>query len=107
MTGLSKLSLTLGISSGVSVPTPAAAKSRAMPYTPRQSPRFGVMAISIIWSVRPSASAAFEPICASLATSIMPSCSSERPISRSDNIIPLDVIPRILVVLSVTLIPGI
>ncbi len=36
-------------------PSPAAARSRAMPRTPRQSPRFGVIAMSITGSSSPSA----------------------------------------------------
>ena len=46
------------IGSGFSLPRPAAARSRAMPRTPRQSGRLGVTSISITGSSRPSAFAA-------------------------------------------------
>ncbi len=59
------------------LPRPAAARSRAMPRTPRQSGRFGVMATSITASSRPSAEAAGLPIFAPASSSMMPLCSSE------------------------------
>ena len=42
------------VSSGFSVPTPAAARSRAMPRTPRQSARFGVTLMSMTGSSSPA-----------------------------------------------------
>jgi hypothetical protein len=42
---------------GFSVPTPAAARSRAMPRTLKQSPRFGVTPISMIGSSSPAQAA--------------------------------------------------
>ena len=62
--GLAKPPLTGLIVSFFSLPRPAAARSRAMPRTPRQSGRFGVTAISITASSRPSAAAAGLPILA-------------------------------------------
>ena len=44
----------------------------AMPRTPRQSPRFGVTATSMIGSSRPIASAAGAPTAASSGSSTMP-----------------------------------
>ena len=52
---------------------PAAARSRAMPRTPRQSGRLGVTLISITGSSRPSASAAGRPVFVSAGRSMMPS----------------------------------
>src|SRR5262245_31575791 len=43
--GLAKPPLTVRPASALSLPRPAAARSRAMPRTPRQSGRFGVMAM--------------------------------------------------------------
>ncbi len=42
---------------GLSVPSPAAARSRAIPRTPSASPRFGVTAISITGSSSPAQAA--------------------------------------------------
>jgi hypothetical protein len=53
---------------------PPPARSRAMPCTPRQSPRLGVTLISITGSSRPSASAAGAPVLASAGRSMMPLC---------------------------------
>ena len=105
--GLANVPLTGLISRGFRVPTPAAARSRATPRTPRQSPRLGVTPISITGSLSPRASGAGVPITASSGKSTMPSWSSERPISRSLNNMPLEVTPRIFDFLSVTSIPGI
>ena len=54
VTGLSKLPAMGAGDQGRSVPSPAAARSRAMPRTERASPRLGVTAISITGSVRPA-----------------------------------------------------
>ena len=56
--GLGKVPFTGLSGSGLSLPRPAAARSRATPRTPRQSGRFGVMAISITASSSPRAFAA-------------------------------------------------
>ena len=61
------------VSSGLSRPRPEAARSRAMPRTPRQSARFGVTLMSITASPRPSRSAYLAPTGASAASSMMPS----------------------------------
>ena len=60
--GWRTLPVTRSALNGFSVPTPAAARSRAMPCTPSQSPRLGVTLISITASSRPSASAAGMPV---------------------------------------------
>ncbi len=56
--GDSNLPFTGSIFGVFSLPRPAAARSRATPTMDVQSPRLGVMAISITGSVRPSAAAA-------------------------------------------------
>jgi len=94
-------------STGLSLPRPAAARSRATPRTPRQSPRLGVMAISITGSSSPKSLAKDSPTGASAAMSMMPSCSSDRPISRSETSMPLEAWPRILPGFSTMSLPGI
>ena len=93
--------------SAFSVPRPAAAKSRAMPRTPKQSGRFGVMAISIIGSVCPKACAAGVPMVASDGNSIIPSWSSLKPSSAPEHIMPLLSTPRIFALPSTMPLDGI
>ena len=83
------------VMSSFNVPKPAAARSRAMPRTPRQSGRFGVMPISIIGSSSPNATAAGLPMLAPASNSIMPSWSSFRPSSAPEHIMPRLSTPRI------------
>ena len=108
---LSALAIISVAMSGFSVPRPAAAKSRAMPRTPRQSGRLGVMPISITGSaLKPnaaSASSADVPISAVSGNSIMPSWSSDRPSSAAEHIIPLLSTPRILALPSTMPLDGI
>ena len=104
--GLSKVPGTAGTSNGLSLPRPAAARSRAMPRTPRQSPRFGVISTSITGSSRPKTSAKGVPTTASSGRSMMPSCSSERPISRSETSMPLEASPRITPGFKIVSVPG-
>ena len=89
------------------LPSPAAARSRAIPTIPAQSARFGVRPISITGSFRPKISAIGVPTARLSSTSIMPSCSSESIISFSDTSIPQLSTPRILAFLRVTSRPGI
>jgi hypothetical protein len=91
---------------GFSVPMPLAARSRAMPRTPRQSWRLGVIETSITASSRPSTLAKGAPTGASAGRSMMPSCSSERPISRAEHSMPLEAWPRMLPALSSRPVPG-
>ena len=93
--GLLKVVLTGDRSRAFSSPSPAAARSLAIPRTPRQSARSGVIAISIMGSSKPAILANPSPILLSLGSSIIPSCSSEIPISRSEHNIPLDASPLI------------
>ena len=93
--------------SSFNVPRPAAAKSRAMPRTPKQSGRLGVMPISIIGSFNPNASAAGVPIFGASASSIMPSWSSDRPSSAPEHIMPWLSIPRIFALPSTMPLAGI
>jgi hypothetical protein len=65
--------------SGFSGRMPAAARSRAMPRTPRQSPRLGVMATSITGSSSPMTRRARAPTGRVVGSSMMPACSSESP----------------------------
>ena len=106
LTGLSKLPSCALVSSGFSVPYPAAARSRATPRTPRQSARFGVIAISITGSSSPAKAAKPAPMGASAASSMMPSCSSEIIISRSEQSMPFESWPRMLPAFSSSSIPG-
>ena len=85
----------------------AAAKSRAMPRTPKQSGRLGVMPISIIGSFNPNASAAGVPIFGASASSIMPSWSSDRPSSAPEHIMPRLSTPRIFALPSTMPLAGI
>ncbi len=105
-TGSAKLPFTGLMASALSLPRPAAARSRAMPRTPRQSGRLGVMATSMTASSRPSAFAAGLPILADAGSSMMPLCSSDNSSSRSDSSMPLDSTPRILALVRVRPEPG-
>ena len=95
------------VMSSFNVPKPAAARSRAMPRTPRQSGRLGVMAISIIGSSSPNAAAAGAPIEAPACNSIMPSWSSLRPSSAPEHIMPRLSTPRIFALPSTMPLAGI
>jgi hypothetical protein len=79
--GLAKRPSTGAASGRISLPSPAAARSRAMPWTPRQSARFGVTLTSMIASSSPAILAKLSPTGASGASSMMPSWSSDTPIS--------------------------
>ena len=76
-------------------PKPRAA-SRAMPSTDRQSARFGVMDTSMTSRSRPRASVRGWPGLNSGGRTMMPACSSDRPSSRSEQIMPRDSTPRSL-----------
>ena len=93
--GLLNVPFTGDVSKGFNVPNPAAARSRAIPLTPKQSALSGVIAISITGSSKPANVAYPAPISALKSNSIIPSCSSEIPISRSEQSIPLDSSPLI------------
>ncbi len=85
-------------------PTPAAARSRAMPATPSQSGRLGVTSKSITAS-RPRASAAGVPT-GNSASSTMPSDSSAVSSSLAEHIMPLETTPRTGLGSSVMPLPG-
>ena len=93
--GLLKALATGSISAVFKRPSPAAARSRAMPYTPRQSARLGVIAMSNSGSSRPMNWAKGAPTGAPGSSSMIPSCSSLSPISRSEQSIPQLSTPRI------------
>ncbi len=84
---------------------PVAPRSRAMPLTPVQSGRFGVRLISITGSLRPSTSANGLPSGASAGISMMPSWSSEKPISAPEISMPWLSTSRILPTESVMFLP--
>ena len=65
------------------------------------------MATSITGSLRPSQSANGAPTGASSGRSMMPSCSSDRPISRSEHSMPFDSWPRITPFFRSSPVPGI
>ena len=89
------------------VPNPAAAKSLAIPLIDKQSPLFGVIFISMTGSSRLNTSINFSPSLYFASTSIIPSCSSDIPISLSETSIPQDSTPRILDFFNFTPVPGI
>src|SRR5262245_6635609 len=89
-----------------SLPMSAAARSRAMPLTPAQSPRLGVRLISITGSSSPAHCAKFAPTGAASVSSMMPSWSSEICNSNSDTSMPRLSTPRILPMPSVMFLPG-
>ena len=60
--GLLKLPSTFSIMGVHTLPKPDAARSLAIPATPKQSARFGVIAISIIGSSKPKIFETFSPI---------------------------------------------
>ena len=68
--------------------------SRAKPFIPKQSPRFGVKSTSIILSSRPRYSRKSVPTGASLGNSIMPSPSSLIPSSTKAHNMPFEGWPR-------------
>ncbi len=74
-------------------PTPAAARSRAMPATPSQSGRLGVTSKSITASWA-RASAAGVPTARLSSSSRMPSDSSATSSSLAEHIMPLETTPR-------------
>ncbi len=95
---------------GRNVPSPRAARSRAIPWTPSASGRFGVIATSITGSTAPgrcsaSQSAKLSPTSPD-GSSMIPSCSSDSSISRSEAIIPKLSTPLILDAPMVVSIPG-
>ncbi len=92
-TGLLKAPATGAISGVVSLPSPAAARSRAMPATPSQSGRFGVTSKSMTGSA-PKTPAAGAPTCRSSDSSRMPSLSSASSSSAAEHSMPLDTTPR-------------
>ena len=77
-----------------------------MPRTPRQSPRLGVTAMSKSASSRPIIAAKGVPTGASGSSSMIPSCSSLKPISRSEQSIPQLSTPLIFAFLRTTPVPG-
>ena len=83
-------------SRATSRPSPAAARSRAMPATPKQSLRSGVSLISITGPSRPSALTAGVPTSASGGSSMIPSCSSPSLSSRIEHSMPTLATPRIV-----------
>ena len=92
---LSKLPDTALASIGLRRPMPAAARSRAMPRTPRQSGRFGVTAMSITGSSRPSTRGeghADGRVLRQIDDAVMLVATS--PISRTEQSMPLDSTPR-------------
>ena len=97
-------------SCGFKRPSPRAARSRAMPRTPSASGRLGVMAISITVSTLAGSLAASQSVnrapTSPDGSSIMPSCSSESSISRSEHIMPKLSMPRIFPTPMVVSIPG-
>jgi hypothetical protein len=90
--GQGKVPGTGAIDRSFSVPTPAAARSRAMPATPSQSGRLGVTSKSITAS-RPRACAAGVPTARSSDSSRMPSPSSASS-SEPEHSMPLETTPR-------------
>jgi 6-phosphogluconolactonase len=91
--GHGNLPATGGTGRSFSLPTPAAARSRAMPATPSQSGRLGVTSKSITAS-RPSASAALWPTARLSGSSMMPSDSAAVSNSAAEQSIPLETTPR-------------
>ena len=81
-----------------------------MPRTPSASGRFGVIAISITGSTLAGSFAASQSVNRSPTSpegsSMMPSCSSDRPSSRSDAIIPKLSTPRMRPTPMVVSMPG-
>ena len=115
------------MSTGVAAPAPSAGKvrsnglrlrwrmaanSRASPRWPHKSGRCvrDLLSISMIQSSRPSSFDTGEPGLVDRGNSQMPLCSSPRPSSRSEQIMPHDSTPRILLFLMCTspgsLVPG-
>ena len=80
----------------ITLPSPTAARSRAILSTPSQSGRLGVTSKSITGSLRFSASARGVPISSPASKSIIPSASSPRSSSAPEHIMPEDSTPRIL-----------
>ncbi len=72
------------------------AVSRAMPSTERQSARLGVMETSMTSRSSPRTSVSFWPGLKPGSSTMMPAWSSDRPSSRSEQIIPRDSTPRSL-----------
>ena len=76
------------------MPIPAAASSRAIPSTPKQSPRFGVTATSITGPSTEITSLAGRPTGAPGASSMIPSWSSPSSNSLAEHSMPLLSTPR-------------
>ena len=88
-------------------PIPEAAKSLAIPLTPRQSPLFGVISISITGSLRSITFVTDKPKSVSSGNSIIPLWFSDIVNSFSEHNIPKDSSPLILPFFKVKLNPGI
>ena len=100
-----------GIIKGFKVPAPAAAKSLAIPRTPKQSGRLGVTLTSMTGSSKPAYGANSAPTGAFSANSMMPSWPSSSPNSFAEHNMPKLVTPRIFVSFNVrfnagTCVPG-
>ena len=89
-----------------SSPRPAAASSRAMPRTPKQSLRFGVTATSITGPSTLIASLAGRPTGASAGSSMIPAWSSPSSSSRAEHSMPLLSTPRIVTRFRTSPVPG-
>ena len=106
--GLSKFVFSIfSIFKSFKIPEPFDARSRAIPLTLKQSPLFGVIAISKSGSFNPRAVTASVPLAILLSNSIIPSCSSLKPNSLSESIMPSDSSPLIFPFFRVKSIPGI
>ena len=81
---------------GLSLPRPIDPISRARPRTDMQSVRFDVISTSRIASPRPSNACTGLPTRGEPGRTQIPSASSESPSSRSEQIMPSDPTPRIL-----------
>ena len=101
---------TVTFSRSFKVPKPLAAKSLAIPIIPSASGRLGVIAISTTVSIFLGSFSRNHPTkespTAPEGISIIPSCSSLKPISRSEHIIPELSTPRICPIPIVVSIPG-
>src|SRR5215470_14097490 len=94
------------IAASLNLPMSAAERSRAMPCTAVQSPRFGVRLISITGSSSFAHVAYGLPTGASAGSSMMPSWSSEIISSASDTSMPRLSTPRMVPTPSVMFLPG-
>src|ERR1700722_20291955 len=90
-----------------SLPSRAAARSRAIPATPVASGRFGVTATSMTGSSSPAYCAYATPTGASSGNSITPSWSSLSSSSAAEQSMPFDSTPRMTPLARVSFLPGI